>query len=119
MRHRTILVVEDNPLTQRAVCDILRGEGYVVLAAGDGEGALAALASVQVDLILLDMLLPKVDGWGILVKLHAGGSQVPVVVTTGIDLTHEWAESYSCQGLLKKPVPPDALLAEVRRCLTG
>ncbi len=117
MPGRTILVVEDNPATQQAVSHTLRGDGYAVLTADDGEKALAALASADIDLVLLDMLMPGLDGWGFLKRLREGGSRVPVVVTTAVNLTREWAESYGCQGFLKKPYDEDALLAEVRGCL--
>src|SRR5262245_2229956 len=95
MAERTIMVVEDDPVTQQAVSDILRKGGYAVLTADDGEQALAALSSSPVDLVLLDMLLPKLDGWAF---LKSPRPPVPVVVTTGIDLTLEWAEAHGCQG---------------------
>ncbi len=118
MPQQTILVVEPDPATQEAVADALRREGYAVLTAGDGEQALAALRGARpVHLVLLAMLMPNLDGWGFLKRLRVEGHTVRVVVTTIIDLTQEWAEAHGCCCFLKKPVGPDALLDQVRRCL--
>ena len=119
MAERTILVVEDDPVTRRAVSEALRKSGYAVVTADDGEQALAALGQGGIDLVLLDMLMPVLDGWGFLKRLRGAGSRVPVAVTSSIDLSQEWADSYGCCCFLKKPVGSDALLEAVRRCLGG
>jgi two-component system, OmpR family, response regulator MprA len=115
---QTLLVVEDSPAVREGLAIALRREGYHVVHVSDGEQALQYLRTgAAPDLILLDMLMPLLDGWGFLEQLHKGGWAVPVVVMTAIDLRQDWAQGHGCQGFLKKPVEGDELLAEVRRCL--
>jgi two-component system cell cycle response regulator DivK len=114
-----ILVVEDNEPTRELVAAALEGAGYRVAPAADGREALHHLeGGPSPDLILLDMLMPGLDGWHFLERLRRlGPPRIPVVVTTGTCLCREWAEAHDCQGFVPKPVEPDALLREVRRCL--
>jgi two-component system, OmpR family, response regulator CpxR len=117
---RLILVVEDNDLTREGLATLLNQEGYRVALAGDGEEALNHLrGGLCPDLILLDMLMPVLDGWHFLERLRPLRLQppLPIVITTATNLTREWAEAHECQGFLRKPIEPDQLLEEVRRCL--
>lgn len=119
---RTLLVVEDNDAIREGLAAVLRSAGYRVHLAENGEEALRDLrAGPRPDLILLDMLMPVVDGWHFLERLGREGPQppVPVVITTATVLSREWAESHGCAGFLRKPVEPEALLDEVRRCLAA
>jgi CheY-like chemotaxis protein len=113
-----LLVVEDNPIVREGLEVVLRREGYAVVHASDGEEALSYLRThSRPDLIILDMLLPVLDGWHFLEQLRKGGQDIPVVITTAINLTLQWANDHGCRGFLKKPIEADELLAEVRRCL--
>jgi CheY-like chemotaxis protein len=114
-----ILVVEDNEVSRAGLAAVLRRAGYGVVPACNGEEALAALrAGPPPGLILLDMLMPVLDGWHFLGRLHLGGPHPPVVVTTGTAVVgREWAQDHGCAGCLRKPVDPEELLDEVRRVL--
>ena len=117
-----VLVVEDNDTAREELAVVLQRQGYGVLLAANGVEALDLLrAGPRPDLILLDMLMPVLDGWHLLEQLQEGGPQqpVPVIITTGTILTREWAESHGCQGFLRKPIETGPLLEEVRRCLGG
>ena len=117
---RLILVVEDNDLALEALTTILVQGGYHVVVATNGEEALNhLLGGLRPDLILLDMLMPVLDGWHFLERLRPLRLQpaLPIVITTATNLTREWAEAHDCQGCLRKPIEPDRLLEEVRRCL--
>jgi CheY-like chemotaxis protein len=116
---KTLLVVEDNAVTREGLLAILRRSGYAVDLAGDGREALDYLDEhPPPDLILLDMLLPILDGWQFLEKLKKLHPQVPVVVTTGTDaIGAEWAAAHGCAGFLRKPIELEPLLTEIRRCL--
>jgi CheY-like chemotaxis protein len=114
----TILIVEDDRDTRLAVAFALEQAGYRVEEAADGQAALGALRSGSPPgLILLDMMLPVLDGWHFLQRLRAGGALPPILVTTATTLTRGWAEDHGCAGFLRKPVEAEDLLAEVRRCL--
>jgi CheY-like chemotaxis protein len=113
-----LLVVEDNDRARAALTAILRMKGFAVTPAADGRQALNLLANgLAPNLILLDMLMPVLDGWHFLRELQAQTQQVPVLVVTGTILTREWARDHGCAGLVRKPVEPDALVEEIRRCL--
>src|SRR5437773_464309 len=117
---RTILVVEDNAVSREGLKVILANAGYTIVLAENGQQALALLQKDPVpDLVLLDMLMPVLDGWHFLKQIQQVHrlAAVPVVVVTGTILTREWAQSQGCAGFVHKPIDPQLLLEEIRRCL--
>jgi CheY-like chemotaxis protein len=117
---QTVLVVEDNDEAREGLAVLLRREGYQVLLAEHGEEGLRHLrAGARPDLVLLDMLMPVLDGWHFLEQLRQQEPLVPVIIMTGSVLTREWALEHGCQGFLRKPIQPELLLGEVQRCLAG
>jgi two-component system response regulator MprA len=112
-----ILIVDDNAPARESLAAVLRRAGYQVEVAADGREALHKVTSGRPDLILLDMVMPGLDGWNFLERLRRlGPPEVPVLVTSGTSLSGGWAEAHGCQGFLPKPIEPDVLLQEVRRC---
>ena len=85
----TALVVDDDEAARDRLVSLLGQEGWSVIEAADGRQALERLADVDPDLILLDLQMPVMDGFGFLNELRSrpGGAEVPVVVVTGRDLT--------------------------------
>lgn len=81
---KKILIVEDEKPMARALELKLAHEGFAVGSATDGEQALAILAKDQIDLILLDLVLPKLDGFAVLAKLAEGRNTTPVIVLTNL-----------------------------------
>jgi len=79
---RTVLVVEDDTAIRRGLCDALRFGGYRVLDAADGTAGLAAALAADVDLVLLDVLLPGRDGFEVLTELRRAKPALPVVMVT-------------------------------------
>src|SRR5262245_4383300 len=94
MTVRQVLVVEDDAAIRRGLCDVLRFGGYGVLEAADGETGLELAVGAEVDLVLLDVLLPRLDGFGVLAKLRAARPTLPVILVTA-----KGAESDRVQGL--------------------
>jgi CheY-like chemotaxis protein len=115
----TILVGEDNDVAREGLAVVLRRAGYRVVPAANGAEALRLLrGGPPVDLVLLDMLMPVLDGWHFLGRLQQEATRPPVVITTAAAvINREWVEAHGCAGFLRKPVETDELLAEVARCL--
>ena len=78
----TILLVDDEDSIQKLLAYPLEREGYRVLQARDGEEALERFASERVDLVVLDIMLPKLDGLEVCKRLRANGSTVPIIMLT-------------------------------------
>ncbi len=78
----TVLVVEDDPAIRRGLCDALRFSGYTVREAADGQAGLDAAMADGVDLVLLDILMPKLDGLGVLSELRKSKPALPVIFLT-------------------------------------
>jgi signal transduction histidine kinase/DNA-binding response OmpR family regulator/CHASE3 domain sensor protein len=84
-----LLVVDDEPAVRRLVIESLSGNGFEFREAADGEEALAAIADERPSAVVLDLMLPKLDGFTVLERLQADRTtrSIPVVVLTGTDLS--------------------------------
>ena len=115
---RTLLVVEDNAVIREGLAVILRRQGFTVALSANGQEALDLLGEgLTPDLILLDMLMPVLDGWRFLEILHRQGPAAPVILISAGAISHEWALDHGCGGFVGKPIGPEELLEEIRRCL--
>ncbi len=96
-----VLVVDDDPIHREAVAEILAGQGYAVEQAASGEDCLAAAQASRPDVLVLDLLLPGIDGAQVLKELRrdAGLAGTRVVVTTGVRTAH-----------IRRLLRPDAVL---------
>jgi DNA-binding response OmpR family regulator len=81
---KKILVVEDEATLQKALNDVLIQEGYEVISALDGATGLDLAKKEKPNLILLDIILPKIDGFDVLKNLKEEGSKIPVIVLTNL-----------------------------------
>jgi signal transduction histidine kinase/FixJ family two-component response regulator len=117
----TVLVVEDNPLTRKAIALALRAAGYAVLGAGDGGEALAILAEVKPDLAFLDLVLPDMDGIALArqIRDRPNGAETVLIALSGIAsrLDEACTLSRGFSDLLFKPVEPSKLVERARRFL--
>lgn len=119
----TVLCVDDDRALCSAFAEALRGRGYRVLTVHDGEAALEAVSRETPDLVLLDLLLPRRDGFAVLEAIRA--SQGPVAETPALLLSEcsatetyaERAASLRAGGLLTKPLPLASLVEAVERTL--
>jgi two-component system OmpR family response regulator len=111
-----ILVVEDEPDLAATLHKALTEEGFAVDVAGDGEDALWQAGSINYDVIVLDLMLPAVDGLTVLARLRAAGSRVPVLVLTARDSSAEkvGALNTGADDYLTKPFTFAELLARIR-----
>jgi len=116
----TILVVDDEAAARHALTRLLRREGYETVAAGDGREALRALEAGTPDLVLLDVMMPGLDGLELLEILHAHPrwKALPVVVLTAVSDTHtvRRAEQLGAREyLVKASFSVAEMLGHVRR----
>lgn len=81
---KKILVVEDDQPLAKALELKLTNDGFEPKVASDGEEALKILETAKFDLILLDLILPKVDGFTVLTQLKAKGSTIPIIVLSNL-----------------------------------
>ncbi len=116
--HYSILVVEDDKDIRDCIQSVLELEGYSVQTSENGREALDHLASRTPSLILLDLMMPVMDGWEFLQKLNQLPSdrKAPVVVVSAVANQSDKATlSFLAKGFVKKPIDLDALLLTVQR----
>ncbi len=121
-RAETILVVEDDPATREVVGRALEGAGWTVEVAEGGRAGLERLAERLPDAILLDLMMPGLDGFGFIEEVRARPAwrDVPIVVMTAKDLTDEdrrRLDGYVRAIIRKAGGTRDTFLAEVRELL--
>jgi DNA-binding response OmpR family regulator len=112
-----VLVVDDHPDTLQFLIDALEDAGITVLVAIDGKSALQQVSHLLPDLILLDAVMPGLDGFETCRALKSGlAADVPVIFMTGLDDTGHIVRGLEAGGIdyLTKPIAPDELLARMR-----
>jgi two-component system, OmpR family, response regulator ResD len=113
-----ILVVDDEPTIREVVGLYLRREGFEVESADDGEAALAAIARARPDLVVLDLMLPGVDGLTITRQVRAAGN-LPIIMLTarGEEIDRVLGLELGADDYLTKPFSARELVARVRAVL--
>ena len=117
-RRQTILVVEDDRDLRRLFRTALSLAGFDVVEAGDGLEALRRIDHSPPDLVILDLLLPRVSGLVVQQEIAAQAvtRDIPIVVITGSTIT---AGEIQVACFLRKPVSPEQLIEAVRNCLAS
>ncbi|MEZ4450103.1 MAG: response regulator [Nannocystaceae bacterium] len=116
-RRPALLVVEDEPNARAALVALLLDEGYAVTAAVDGEDALRCLDVVHPDLVLTDVMMPRLGGIGLLDRVAARAPRVPVIVMTAWPERLRGDAQAKVAAILPKPIDFDRLLAAIRDAL--
>jgi DNA-binding response OmpR family regulator len=114
-----ILVVEDNETLALGLCNNLRFEGYQVTHAADGAAALDLVQAFQPDAVVLDLMLPKVNGFDVLRTLREGGSRMPVLILTarGDEVDKVRGFRLGADQYLTKPFSVVELMARIEALL--
>jgi CheY-like chemotaxis protein len=114
-----VLVVDDDPGVREVLELSLLTEGYEVQAAANGREALAVLQRWRPDLILLDLMMPVLDGWSFRAEQLArrGLSDIPVIVLSAGAAVRRHAQVLAAADVLEKPFDLDTLLRIVRSVL--
>jgi len=118
-RRKTVLVVEDNVLNRELTNALLKTAGYGVLVAKDGAEALMIVGREKVDLLLLDVDLPFIDGHSLLRAMHDNGVDIPAVFISGLpgDEVEVRAFEVGAADFIRKPVKNNVLLARVAKAM--
>jgi DNA-binding SARP family transcriptional activator len=115
----TVLVVEDNVLNRELTNAVLKQAGYSVVSAKDGAEALMMIGREQIDLVLLDVDLPFIDGHSLLQAIRENGVEVPAIFISGLpgDEVEVRAFEVGAADFIRKPVKNSVLLARVSKVL--
>jgi two-component system, OmpR family, response regulator len=114
-----VLIVEDDLSMAKSLSTGLRAEGYIVDVANDGEAGLESALSVTYDVIVLDVMLPKRNGFSVVTELRAAGISTPVLMLTAKDGEWDQAEALDAgaDDYITKPFSYPILLARLRAIL--
>ena len=119
-RGPVVLIVDDDERMREYVRVNLEMEGYTVREAGDGEEGLQVLEESTPDLVLLDVMMPGVDGWEMLrrVQERHGVGTIPVIMFSGkVEPAAEEAAKRGAQGFIGKPFNPQELIDQTKQLL--
>lgn len=118
-----ILVIEDNNTNRELMVYLLKAFGHSTTEARDGAAGVAAARNERPDLILCDVHLPKLDGYGVVRELKSDDSlrNVPVVAVTALAMVGDRDRILASgfDGYISKPIAPESFITEVQRFLTG
>ena len=111
-----VLVVDDEPNITELLGMALRYEGFTVQTAATGRAALTAVTQFSPALVILDVMLPDIDGMEVLKRLNAGGHKVPIIFLTAKDATEDKVHGLTIGGddYVTKPFSIEELMARVR-----
>ncbi|NBB53339.1 response regulator [Rhizobium sp. CRIBSB] len=118
----TVLVVEDDEIVREVMDLTLSQAGYRVVTAGSGEDGLDMLRRMQIDLVLLDVHMPRMSGLDMLLAMKRLGRPVPPVIMVSANRSAETvrgAMELGCAAYVAKPFTPEGLLERVRKVLAG
>src|SRR5215471_8898328 len=114
-----ILIVEDEAPMRRALEDVLADEGYRVLSAADGESGLQRAITEKPDIVLLDIMMPRLDGYAVCEELRRLSNPVPILMLTAKGQVEDRVAGLDvgADDYLVKPFSTEELLARVRALL--
>jgi len=115
----TVLVVDDEPDIRLLIATMLKAQGHEVLEAAEGEAALSAMASAPIDVVLLDLMMPMMDGWAVLWTLHDRPVHPPVIVMSARPEYRNEQPPLGARGYLQKPFTTAQALSSIHAVLSG
>jgi CheY-like chemotaxis protein len=111
----SILIVDDDPSILSTLAEFLDLEGYPVQTATNGAEALAVVERHTPALVLLDMRMPVLDGWGFARALRERGCTLPIMVMTAAQDARQWADEVGAAGYVAKPFDLPDILTAIQR----
>jgi two-component system, cell cycle response regulator DivK len=118
---KRILVVEDHETNRRILRDLLTSAGYELTEAVTGEQGVTLAETYRPDLILMDIQLPGLDGYGATRRIKENPTlrHIPIIAVTSYALSGDEDKAFEagCKAYVSKPFSPRAVLAKIRECL--
>ena len=116
-----VLFVDDDDATRSGYSQYLTAQGFDVVPASNGNDALTAAQTLALDVVVLDLGLPDIDGWEVArqLKSRPATAHVPIIALSGSDLPHERVSAMraGCDRHLAKPCSPADLVATIQRAV--
>ncbi|MBR4335489.1 MAG: response regulator transcription factor [Clostridia bacterium] len=114
-----VMVVEDDPVTRRLTCQVLRRGGYDPIPASDGVEALSLMDRYHVDLFILDIMMPKMDGFEFIRTVRGSRFETPILMTTAKGSLSDKRQAFSAgaDDYMVKPIDEEELLLRVSALL--
>jgi DNA-binding response OmpR family regulator len=112
----TILIVDDDADSRRIYSTYLRTKGWTIFTAVDGRGGIDKASELSPDAVVLDLAMPRVDGWAVLKHLRGSSwtVNIPIVVVSALTSSRDEAFHVGCDALLTKPCPPEVLWLQLQ-----
>ncbi len=122
MNKEKVLIIEDEPILLDVLAKKIESEGYQTFVAKDGEEGLQKIKEEKPDLILLDMLLPKIDGYGVMKKMKEEENEIPILIISNsgqpVDIDKA-LKMGACDYMVKAELDPAEILEKVSKCLSS
>lgn len=119
----TVLVVEDSIAQREMISELLKGSGLTVSIAGDGVEALESLQDLKPDLVVLDIVMPRMNGYEVCRRLKSDPitKKVPIVMCSskGEEFDRYWGMKQGADAYIAKPFQPKELVGTVKQLLRG
>ena len=114
-----ILVVDDDKNTRRLMQAVLEGDGYTVTTASDGEKALAVMDSEHIDLVVLDIMMPNMDGYEFTTLLRSTNNDLPILMVSAKQLPEDRKRGFivGTDDYMTKPVDTEEMLFRIKALL--
>jgi DNA-binding response OmpR family regulator len=114
-----VLIIDDDPDARRIYSEYLRVKGLGTSVASDGRSGIDKANDIKPDAIVLDLAMPRVDGWTVLKHLRESSwtAPIPIVVVTANHAARDEAFHAGCDAYLLKPCPPEVLWLQLRALL--
>jgi two-component system cell cycle response regulator DivK len=120
---RTALLIEDNEQNRYLTTFLLEARGYTVVHSPNGPAGIALAQTLVPDLVLLDIQLPKMDGYAVARSLRAISAldRTPIIAVTSYAMVGDREKSLSagCNGYIEKPIDPETFVSEVESIVNG
>lgn len=122
-RHKTdvpmVLVIDDDMDARRMYSEYFRANGCTAFTAADGRSGIDKTNDLCPDVVVLDLAMPRVDGWTVLKQLRESSwtENIPIVVVSAVADTRDTAFRQGCDAYLSKPCVPETLWCQVRAIL--